>query len=264
MHQKDGDPRKRKEWAAGQLKPGLDGNRACVACHAPFNDAGRLTQHTHHGASSTGSKCYNCHMPHTTYGLLKATRSHQVSSPSVAESLQTGRPNACNQCHQDKTLAWAADHLARWFKQPKPKLSADEEQIAATVLWALRGDAGQRALMAWSFGWSDAHAVSGNHWQAPFLAALLSDPYPAVRFIAHRSLRRLPRFGDFTYDFVGSPVLLSAATQRARLVWEQSPRGVQRRPFVRQTLIDEKGRVLDSGFQRLLKLRDERPVIIAE
>src|SRR5207244_3918886 len=33
MHQKQGDPRKRKEWAAGQLKRGMDGNRACVQCH---------------------------------------------------------------------------------------------------------------------------------------------------------------------------------------------------------------------------------------
>jgi hypothetical protein len=263
MHQKPGDPRKRKEWAAGQLKPGMDGNRACLQCHDPFKDAGRLTRHTHHAAQSTGSKCYNCHMPHTAYGLLKAARSHQVSSPSVKESLQTGRPNACNQCHQDKTLAWAADHLTSWYRQPKPKMPADEEQVAASVLWALRGDAGQRAITAWSFGWSDAQQVSGNNWQAPFLAALLDDPYPAVRFIAHRSLRRLPGFTGFAYDFVGSPALLSAAPQRARQVWEQSHRGGQR-PFVRQTLIDPKGRVLDADFQRLLKLRDDRPVFIAE
>jgi hypothetical protein len=263
MHQKDGDRRTRKEWAAGQLKPGMDGNRACVQCHDPFKDAGQLTRHTHHAAHSTGSKCYNCHMPHTTYGLLKAARSHQVSSPSVAESVQTGRPNACNQCHQDRTLAWAANQLALWYKQPKPKLSADEEQIAATVLWALRGDAGQRAIMAWSFGWSGAHPVSGNNWQAPFLAALLNDPYPAVRFIAHRSLKRLPGFADFSYDFVGSPAMLAAASQRARQVWERSHNGVQR-PFGRQRLIDSRGCVVDSDFQRLLKLRDDRPVIIAE
>jgi hypothetical protein len=263
MHQKDGDPRPRKEWAAGQLKPGMDGNRACVQCHKQFNDAGRVTKHTHHAADSAGSKCYNCHMPRTTYGLLKASRSHQVTSPSVAESVQTGRPNGCNQCHQDKTLAWTADNLAGWYKQAKPKLPADEEQTAATVLWALRGDAGQRAIIAWSFGWSDAHQVSGNNWQAPFLAELLNDPYPAIRFIAYRSLRRLPGFGDFSYDFNGSPTLLSAAAQRARQVWEQSRGGVQR-PFVHQTLIDPKGRVLDSDFQRLLKLRDNRAMFIAE
>ncbi len=145
MHQKSTDPRPRSEWAAGQLKPGMDGNRACVQCHNRFNATTQVTQHTHHLADSSGSKCYNCHMPNTTYGILKATRSHQINSPRVQDSLQTGRPNACNQCHQDKTLAWSADNLANWYKQPKPKLSADDQQIAAMVRWALSGDAGQRS-----------------------------------------------------------------------------------------------------------------------
>ena len=264
MHQKRGDPRRRKEWAAGQLKPGMDGNRACVQCHNQFNDTARLAQHTHHAADSSGSTCYNCHMPNTTYGILKATRSHQVNSPTVAQSLRTGRPNACNQCHQDKTLAWTAGHLAQWYKQPKPKLSADEEQVAASVLWALRGDAGQRAAAAWSSGWAGTGIqASGNNWQAPVLAQLLDDPYDAVRFIAHRSLKRLPGFGDFDYDFVGPPGARAAAAQRARNVWEQSQSGAKR-PFARQTLIDPAGRVVDPDFQRLLKLRDDRPVNIAE
>src|SRR5207237_5112000 len=129
MHQPAGDPRKRSEWAAGQVKHGMDGNAACTQCHEQLKGSEALTRHTHHAAESSGSNCYNCHMPHTTYGLLKAARSHQISSPNVAASLQTGRPNACNQCHQDKTLAWAADNLAGWYKQPKPKLPADEERI---------------------------------------------------------------------------------------------------------------------------------------
>jgi hypothetical protein len=63
-------------------------------------------------------------MPFTTYGLLKAIRSHQINSPSVQGSLETGWPNGCNQCHQDRTLAWTADYLSRWYDVPRPKLSA--------------------------------------------------------------------------------------------------------------------------------------------
>ena len=260
MHQKGTDTRSRAEWTAGQLKPGMDGDRACIQCHERFKDATRVAQHTHHAADSSGSTCYNCHMPHTTYGLLKATRSHQVSSPSVAVSVQTGRPNACNQCHQDQTLAWAGEKLTSWFKQPKPKLNADEERIAASVLWALRGDAGQRAITAWSFGWPEAHRASGNHWQAAFLGQLLDDPYDGVRFVAHKALKRLPGFGEFPYDFVGPPASRAAASQRARQVWES---GVKR-PFTAATLLDSNGRVVDLDFQRLLKLRDDRPVDISE
>jgi hypothetical protein len=263
MHQKNSDARPRAAWAASQLKVGMDGNRACTQCHDRFNDADKVTQHTHHAAGSSGSQCYNCHMPHTTYGLLKATRSHQVSSPTVAASLQTGRPNACNQCHQDKSLGWAADHLKEWYKQPKPKLSADDEQISASVRWALSGDAGQRAITAWSFGWSEGLQASGNHWQAPFLAQLLDDPYDGVRFIAHRSLKRLPGFADFEYDFVGPPAERSAAALRARKIWEESRKGMSR-PFARPTLMDAAGQIQEQDFQRLLQLRDDRPIDISE
>ncbi len=263
MHQHSGDTRTPAEWAAGQLKPGMDGNRACVQCHNRFEDAAVAAQHTHHKADSSGSKCYNCHMPHTTYGLMKAARSHLVNSPNVSKTLQAGRPNACNLCHQDQTLAWAAENLALWYKHEIPKLSADEEQIAASVLWARRGDAGQRALTAWSFGWADAHEASGVNWQAPFLGQLLDDRYNAVRFIAQRSLKRLPGFGDFEYDFISAPNVRSAAVDHARNVWQQAQDG-QKPPFASRTLIDPAGQILEADFQRLLRLRDDSPVELAE
>jgi hypothetical protein len=34
-----------------------------------------VTAHTHHASNSSGNECYNCHMPHTTYGVLSAIRS---------------------------------------------------------------------------------------------------------------------------------------------------------------------------------------------
>jgi hypothetical protein len=267
MHQESGDPRAPKEWAAGQLKPGMDGDRACVQCHNQFEDAAVTAQHTHHSAESAGSRCYNCHMPHTTYGLLKATRSHMVNSPSVLDSVQAGRPNACNLCHQDKTLAWTAEKLSRWYKQPIPKLSTEEEQIAASVLWILRGDAGQRALTAWSFGWAEAYPASGNNWQAPFLGQLLDDRYNAVRFMAHRSLKRLPGFGDFEYEFMSGPTIRAAAVVNARGVWQKNQdedQDRQKRPFASETLIDSAGRVREADFQRLLRQRDDRLVEFAE
>ena len=88
---------------------------------------------------------------------MKAMRSHTISNPNVNESLDpVGRPNACNLCHLDKTLAWTADALNRQYGQPIPELSAEQKEIAAGVLWALQGDAGQRALAAWNMGWSQA------------------------------------------------------------------------------------------------------------
>ena len=66
-----------KTWArTGQLKPKMDSDTACLQCHKDMS--ARLVAHTHHAADSSGSRCYNCHMPYTSYGLLKALRSHRI------------------------------------------------------------------------------------------------------------------------------------------------------------------------------------------
>ncbi|MCA9624786.1 MAG: hypothetical protein KC731_37440, partial [Myxococcales bacterium] len=70
-----------------------DGRTLCGRCHEAI--AADVAAHSHHPAGSTGSDCYNCHMPRTTYGLLTVIRAHRIDSPSVWQS-QRGRPNACN------------------------------------------------------------------------------------------------------------------------------------------------------------------------
>ena len=198
-------------------------------------------------------------MPYTTYGLLKAIRSHQIESPSVATSLRTGRPNACNQCHLDKTLAWTAQNLADWYGNDLAELSPAEQTIAASVLWLLRGDAGQRALMAWSFGWDDALEISGSDWVAPYLAQLLQDPYVAVRFIAERSLRSLDGYGDLCYDFLGDARHIESAHKQVLEKWMATGA----RP-AEAALIDQSGALMQEKFENLLRSRDDRPLTLVE
>jgi hypothetical protein len=94
-------------------------------------------------------------------------------------------------------------------------LNDDEQAIPASLLWLLRGDAGQRALAAWSMGWPPAQQASGTAWMAAPLATVLNDPYDAVRLIAGRSLRTLPGFGSFEFDFLAPPAERVAVTLRA-------------------------------------------------
>jgi hypothetical protein len=195
MHQTADDPRPVAEWANDQLAPQALGNGACTQCHPNLaGSAAAAEAHTHHRADSAGSSCYNCHMPFTTYGLLKTIRSHQISSPSVQSTQATGRPNACNLCHLDKTLAWTAQYLESWYGIAPPALEADETSVAASVLVLLKGDAGQRAIVAESMGWAPAQDASGRAWLTPYLALTARDSYDAVRYIAARSQRTLPPF----------------------------------------------------------------------
>lgn len=262
MHKTADDPRSLDEWANDQLKLGMEGNAACTQCHGSYLDDAVVTAHTHHGASSSGSDCMNCHMPYTTYGLLKGIRSHQISNPSVQESVEHGRPNACNLCHMDKTLEWTAESLAEWYGVPAPELSRDERTIAASVLWTLKGDSGLRALMASGFGWDTARRVSGTDWMPPFLIALLRDPYHAVRYIAHRSFRKHAESRVLDYDFMDASDELLERTTPAYLEWVRN--GAGRRLAARSKLITETGELDLAQFERLFAQRDLRRVTLNE
>ena len=73
-----------------------------------------------------------------------------IESPDVATTLKTGRPNACNLCHLDKTLDWTAEHLAKRRKAkvevpPIPPKHCRLRRLAAQRrCWATR-----TGRMAW-------------------------------------------------------------------------------------------------------------------
>ncbi len=248
--------------ANDQLAAGMDGDAACLQCHGAYEE--RLEQHTHHAAASQGSRCANCHMPHTTYGLMKAIRSHKIDSPTVASSIETGRPNACNLCHLNRSLAWSADHLARWYGQPDPMAAADRTEVSAALIWLLSGDAHQRALIAWHMGWEPARQASGRKWTGPYLAHLLADPYACVRYIAARSLKSLAGFGDLEYDFVAAEAGLLAARRKAVDRWAELLRGRAPDRTGPEVLIDENGSLMREPISTLASRRDDRPVDLRE
>lgn len=245
-----------------QLAPGREGDGACIDCHGEI--AKNLEAHTHHPTTSTGSRCLNCHMPHTTWGLTKAIRSHEITSPSVAESrAPVRRPNACNLCHLDQSLGWTAEHMARWYGHERPKLGRLGEDVAASIVWLLKGDAGQRALLAWHMGWAPAREASGTDWLAPHLSmAAASDPYAQVRYRAAKSLRTLPGFEDWAFDFLAPQAERTAAGKAAYTRWKARPSG-PRAKASRLLLRPDGG--LDEDFAlRLQRARDNRRIFLAE
>ncbi len=251
-----------KTWARNdQLAPGMESDQACLQCHKEMES--RLTSHTHHEAGSSGSSCYNCHMPHTTFGLLHAMRSHEVSSPNVRESLDHGRPNACNLCHLDQTLSWTANKLHNWYQQPVPLLSEDDETISAAVQWLVKGDAGQRALIAWGMGWEPAQKISGRDWLYPFLSYTLLDPYAAVRFDAWKSLQTLPGFEDFKFTYTADAEALGQAVKQSYQKWWNEVRPGDPN-FDPKTALDPGGRFQEDVFSRLRRERDNKPIVLAE
>ncbi len=249
-----------------QLRPEGQSNAMCLDCHETIRQD--VAAHTHHKAGSAGNQCVNCHMPHTTWGLGKAIRSHEISSPSLVESLgRTRRPNACNLCHLDKSLAWAGTHLADWYGHELPaKLPGPAKTMAASLIWLHKGDAGQRALVAWHMGWPGARQTSGADWLIPHLSiAAAGDPYAAVRHVAERALGTNPDAAAPGLDFLAPQAERTAAGKALYERWKALLPGPERAQRTRQDLLFRPDGTLDeAAVMRLQKARDNRRMFLAE
>ncbi|MCC9601307.1 cytochrome c3 family protein [Stieleria sp. JC731] len=255
MHQQDESLQ--AEWKDDQLKPQMRTDDACLQCHPSYADLGE--SHTHHPVGSEGSRCMNCHMPHTVYGILKSSRSHTISSPSVATTLQTGRPNACNLCHLDFTLQQTAKHLHEWYGHDIPELSDDQKNTADSLLHFITGDAAQRALQVNAFQWPPAQKASGTGWMPLFFLLGMDDEYHAIRLISERGFNLLPDVEPFTYNF------LDSLESRGATMGRQYQKALSKEHQVDgRLLIDSSGYFDRRRMERLMEQRDERPIYLQE
>ncbi len=107
-----------------KLKFPLENNTLCMSCHAAGTN-GRIegaslinpTEHSHHGADSTGNSCVACHMTETVYMGRDPRRDHGFHIPDPQATKDLGIPNACNKCHTDEKedTDWAIKWINEWY-----------------------------------------------------------------------------------------------------------------------------------------------------
>ncbi|HEY4962372.1 MAG TPA: tetratricopeptide repeat protein [Terriglobales bacterium] len=88
-------------------------NAVCGKCHSLQKFGGE--QHHHHKAESAGALCVSCHMATKTYMVVDVRRDHSFRVPRPDFSVAYGTPNACTQCHKDKSNSWAVDTVVKWY-----------------------------------------------------------------------------------------------------------------------------------------------------
>ncbi|HWR74481.1 MAG TPA: multiheme c-type cytochrome, partial [Bacteroidales bacterium] len=106
-------------------------NRLCLQCHRP--DIYDTRRHHFHKpdpgtgenrlinrgepeyVEGSGAQCVNCHMVGRYYMGNDYRRDHSFRIPSPAMTLSIGTPNACNDCHKDKTTAWSQGYMQKWY-----------------------------------------------------------------------------------------------------------------------------------------------------
>lgn len=171
-----GDPR-------GQLTEKMKTNAACTQCHQQFATSAQLIAHTKHSAGSSGSLCYNCHMPQIVYGVMSAHRTHDITIPRPDETVRFDKPNACNQCHLDWSVNRAIAETQRlWPKAFAVSTTGGERFDVPEGRRALfAGDAVMRALTV-------AAMMPATDATAPLLLEAMQDRYPIVRYFAANTL----------------------------------------------------------------------------
>jgi tetratricopeptide (TPR) repeat protein len=98
------------------LRLRAEGNNVCLQCHLPQKYDSLM--HHFHKVGSAGTRCVECHMPTRTYMVVDERRDHSIRIPRPDQSVKLGTPNACNQCHIDKSAQWASNALSKWYAHP--------------------------------------------------------------------------------------------------------------------------------------------------
>jgi predicted CXXCH cytochrome family protein len=89
------------------------GDGVCAQCHAP--NRYETASHRHHDTVNVSVPCSSCHMPERTYMVVDRRHDHGFRIPRPDLSVKLGTPNACNDCHRDKSAQWAASTVEGWF-----------------------------------------------------------------------------------------------------------------------------------------------------
>jgi len=63
----------------------------------------------------TGAQCVNCHMTGRYYIGNDYRRDHSFRIPRPDLTAKTGAPNACNDCHKDKSTSWSQRYILKWY-----------------------------------------------------------------------------------------------------------------------------------------------------
>src|SRR5262249_41543999 len=114
---------------------------------------------TRHKAASAGSFCVECHMPKTVMSIKAVMRDHTIGLPAPEATVAHGIPNACNDCHTDRTPGWAVETLGKWWPQAR-RAKFLKRADAFTAARARRPDALAPLL-----------AIASDNRQGPFIQA---------------------------------------------------------------------------------------------
>jgi tetratricopeptide (TPR) repeat protein len=203
---------------AHSLKLRAQGNSLCLQCHSAKRYD--TSKHHFHVINSAGAQCVNCHMPTQTYMVVDVRRDHSLRVPRPDQSSDFGVPNACTNCHSNKSSQWASEAVKRFYgRQP-----SGFQHFAAALTHGLEGSPGasqsleelaenrQQPAIARATGLAMLRDYSPSPDNGAVHSAL-GDPSPLVRRAAATALSN----GDLPTSAVVLAPLLDDPVRAVRL-----------------------------------------------
>lgn len=162
------------------------GDGVCLQCHS--FDKYAAVMHRHHADTKPPLTCASCHMPAHTYMVVDRRHDHSFRIPRPDLSVKLGTPNACNNCHSDKSAEWAASAIEGWHGPDRKGFQKYAEAFHSA--WTEKADAAKLLAAVASdrnapaFARASALSELGSRLSPSTLNLArtgLSDPDPMVR-----------------------------------------------------------------------------------
>ncbi|WP_250436638.1 tetratricopeptide repeat protein [Hanstruepera flava] len=180
---------------AHTLELKMKGNNLCMQCHEPEYNS---PSHHFHQNDTESAQCINCHMTGKTYMGNDFRRDHSFRIPRPDQSISAGTPNACNQCHTEKSNSWAAKAIEKWYGSERKnhfsdyliltnnsRLTAHEIELVNAFINDLNYPAIARATAI-------NNIEISNESQYETILKRLDDPSPLVRYNALNKFSTAP------------------------------------------------------------------------
>ena len=172
----------------------FNSNQLCLQCHGDnYNSAA----HHFHQVNTAGADCKSCHMPGTIYMGNDLRHDHSFRVPRPDLSVKFGVPNSCNNCHSDKSPAWAASAVMKHYGDNRKYHYSEDlipgsqlnDRSEAHLLKLLKDTSTPAIIKAAALSYLGSIFTSQS-FQA--MQGSLNDSSAIVRYHALRSLSNFP------------------------------------------------------------------------
>ena len=170
------------------------GDSVCFSCHTQAMYENKI--HTKHENNEAG--CISCHMPSRIYMGVDERNDHSFRIPRPDLSVNSKIPNACNNCHKDKSASWADKAMKKWYKNTpigKQNFSHDLSNLRKNSKYA--GDSLYKILLGTSPQIAKVTAITylgrfPSKQTYTTTMQLLRNKVPAIRLAALKALESFP------------------------------------------------------------------------